>query len=203
MKCRPPGNRDPEPDEIAACAPYLQRQLEVLDPALVVTLGRFSLQTFMPGARIGQVHGTTRPVDPATGAREARAYAMYHPASAFRHVALRETIQSEMCAIPQVLIEARRSRAAAPADARDRMVDRPADPAPPPYQAPARLPVDEPPPSAPDRERVPIPIDDPLPADSPLSDPLPIPEPAPVPAGVVADDRREATSHDDQLSLFR
>ena len=49
VKCRPPGNRDPEPDEIEACRPYLQRQLEVLDPALVVTLGRFSLQTFMPG----------------------------------------------------------------------------------------------------------------------------------------------------------
>ena len=58
VKCRPPGNRDPEPDEIAACAPYLRRQLEVLDPALVVTLGRFSLGTFMPGARISQVHGT-------------------------------------------------------------------------------------------------------------------------------------------------
>ncbi len=54
-----PGNRDPEPDEMAACAPFLRRQLEVLDPALVVTLGRFSLGTFMPGARIGQVawHG--------------------------------------------------------------------------------------------------------------------------------------------------
>ena len=61
VKCRPPGNRDPEPDEMAACAPFLRRQLEVLDPALVVTLGRYSLGTFMPGARIGQVHGTSRP----------------------------------------------------------------------------------------------------------------------------------------------
>ena len=48
VKCRPPGNRDPEPDEIAACAPYLRRQLEVLDPALVVTLGRFSLGRSCP-----------------------------------------------------------------------------------------------------------------------------------------------------------
>ena len=61
VKCRPPGNRDPEPDEIAACAPYLRRQLEALDPAVVVTLGRFSLGTFMPGARIGTAHGTSRP----------------------------------------------------------------------------------------------------------------------------------------------
>ena len=59
VKCRPPGNRDPEPDEVAACAPYLQRQLEVLDPAVVVTLGRHSMGRFMPGARISQAHGTT------------------------------------------------------------------------------------------------------------------------------------------------
>ena len=52
VKCRPPGNRDPEPDEIAACAPYLRRQLEALDPAVVVTLGRYSMGRFMPGARI-------------------------------------------------------------------------------------------------------------------------------------------------------
>ena len=64
VKCRPPDNRDPEPDEIAACAPYLRRQLEVLDPAVVVTLGRFSMARFMPGVRISQAHGTVRPVDP-------------------------------------------------------------------------------------------------------------------------------------------
>ena len=52
VKCRPPGNRDPEPDEVAACAPYLHRQLEVLDPAVIVTLGRHSMGRFMPGARI-------------------------------------------------------------------------------------------------------------------------------------------------------
>ena len=51
VKCRPPGNRDPEPDEIAACAAFGAASTGSLDPALVVTLGRFSLQTFMPGAR--------------------------------------------------------------------------------------------------------------------------------------------------------
>jgi uracil-DNA glycosylase len=76
VKCRPPENRDPEPDEIAACAPFLARQLKALDPALVVTLGRFSMARFSPGARIGQVHGTFRPADPASGAPEALAYAM-------------------------------------------------------------------------------------------------------------------------------
>ncbi len=107
VKCRPPGNRDPEADEIAACAPYLQRQLAVLDPALVVTLGRHSLQTFMPGARIGAVHGTARPVDPGTGALRASVYAMYHPAAAFRQQALRETLQLDMTGIPAALQSAR------------------------------------------------------------------------------------------------
>jgi uracil-DNA glycosylase len=113
VKCRPPGNRDPEPDEMAACRPYLERQLAVLDPALVVTLGRFSLQTFMPGARIGAVHGTERTVDAATGARDAKAYAMYHPAAAFRQQALRETMMRDMTGIPDALVRARAARAAA------------------------------------------------------------------------------------------
>jgi DNA polymerase len=110
VKCRPPQNRDPEPAEIAACAPYLHRQLEALDPALVVTLGRHSLQTFMPGARISAAHGTVKPVDPATGARRALSYAMYHPAAALRATSLRETMLEDMAGIPQVLIDARARR---------------------------------------------------------------------------------------------
>ncbi len=114
VKCRPPGNRDPEPDEMAACAPYLRRQLEVLDPALVVTLGRYSLGTFMPGARIGQVHGTARPVGAGTGTRDALAFAMYHPAAAFRQMSLKETMREDMARIPAALIQARESRMPAP-----------------------------------------------------------------------------------------
>jgi len=113
VKCRPPNNRDPEPDEIAACGPYLRRQLEVLDPALLVTLGRFSLQTFMPGDRISRVHGTARPIDPATGARAATGYALYHPAAALRQGSLKVTMQRDMAAAPEVLIRARAERAAA------------------------------------------------------------------------------------------
>ena len=110
VKCRPPGNRDPEPDEIAACRPYLERQLQVLDPAVVVTLGRHSLQTFMPGERISQVHGTARPAPPATGARAATAYAMYHPAAALRQASLVVTMQRDMAAVPETLIRARAAR---------------------------------------------------------------------------------------------
>jgi DNA polymerase len=111
VKCRPPGNRDPEPDEMAACRPYLVRQLETLDPAVVVTLGRFSLQTFMPGDSISRVHGTARAVDPATGAREATGFAMYHPAAALRQASLHETMQRDMAAIPETLLRARAARA--------------------------------------------------------------------------------------------
>lgn len=125
VKCRPPGNRDPEPGEIAACEPYLRRQLEVLDPALVVTLGRFSMQAFLPGARIGQAHGTMRPVAPETGAPSALAYAMYHPAAAFRQQALKDTMKVDMAGIPDALLQARARRAA-------EMVARPASAPPPP-----------------------------------------------------------------------
>jgi DNA polymerase len=114
VKCRPPQNRDPEPSEIAACAPYLRRQLEVLDPAVVVTLGRHSLQTFMPGARIGAVHGTVHPVDPATGAGNAQTYAMYHPAAALRASSLKRTMIEDMSGLPQVLIDSRARRGGSP-----------------------------------------------------------------------------------------
>ncbi len=131
VKCRPPNNRDPEPDEMAACEPYLRRQLEVLDPALLVTLGRFSLQTFMPGDRISRVHGTARPIDPATGARAATGYALYHPAAALRQGSLKETMQRDMAAVPEVLIRARAARAAESATDLPMSTDMPAttDPA--------------------------------------------------------------------------
>ena len=112
VKCRPPGNRDPEPDEIAACAPYLRRQLEVLDPAVVVTLGRHSMGLFMPGARISQAHGTTRLADPATGARDATILAMYHPAAALRTPSIERESYEDAALIPGVLVASRERRAA-------------------------------------------------------------------------------------------
>ena len=117
VKCRPPDNRDPEPDEIAACAPFLQRQLEVLDPALVVTLGRHSMARFLPGARISQVHGTTGRVDPATGARDATVLAMYHPAAALRTPAIEKESFADIGGAPRALLESRARRAAAEAPA--------------------------------------------------------------------------------------
>lgn len=113
VKCRPPDNRDPQPDEVAACAPYLRRQLEVLDPAVVVTLGRHSMARFMPGARISSAHGTVRPADPETGARDALVFAMYHPAAALRTPAIETESYADMAAVPMALIDARRRREAA------------------------------------------------------------------------------------------
>jgi uracil-DNA glycosylase family 4 len=110
VKCRPPDNRDPEPDEIAACAPYLRRQLEALDPALVVTLGRHSLGRFMPGDRIGQVHGTYRPVDPSTGARAALGFALYHPAAALRSSEVERQSYDDIRGVPAALTESRERR---------------------------------------------------------------------------------------------
>ncbi len=110
VKCRPPDNRDPEPDEIAACSPYLERQLAIIDPALIVTLGRHSLGRFVPGARIGQVHGTLHPVDPATGAPTALAYAMFHPAAALRSPEVERQSYDDAAGIPPALLEARNRR---------------------------------------------------------------------------------------------
>ena len=118
VKCRPPGNRDPEPDEIAACAPYLERQLQTLDPSVVVTLGRHSMGRFMPGARISQAHGTTRIADPATGARDATVFAMYHPAAALRTPAIERESYEDVALIPTVLTDARARRAEARRGAR-------------------------------------------------------------------------------------
>jgi DNA polymerase len=112
VKCRPPDNRDPEADEVAACAPYLKRQLEILDPALIVTLGRHSMGRFMPGARISQAHGTTGPVDPASGARDATVFAMYHPAAALRGAEVERQSYEDVAKVPQVLIDIRARREA-------------------------------------------------------------------------------------------
>jgi DNA polymerase len=110
VKCRPPGNRDPMPDEIQACAAFLRRQLEVLDPAIVVTAGKFSLASFRPGERISAAHGTTAPIDPAMGATNALAFAMYHPAFALYQASNKQTLIDDIKLLPAALLESRRRR---------------------------------------------------------------------------------------------
>jgi len=111
VKCRPPENRDPEPDEVAACAPFLRRQLEILDPSLIVTLGRHSMARFMPGSTISRSHGSVRPADPATGAGAALVLAMYHPAAALRAPAVEQASYADIGLVPAVLEDARARRA--------------------------------------------------------------------------------------------
>jgi DNA polymerase len=101
VKCRPPGNRDPEPEEIAACAPYLDRQEAALDPAVIVTLGRHSLRRYLPDARISTVHGQLR----RSGGRFV--YPMYHPAAALHQSSLRETLFADIRGLPAALLSAR------------------------------------------------------------------------------------------------
>jgi DNA polymerase len=121
VKCRPPGNRDPEPDEIATCAPYLDRQEEALDPAVIVTLGRHSLRRYLPDARIGEVHGRLR----RSGGRFV--YPMYHPAAALHQSSLRETLFADIRGLPAALLAARE---AIEADRTESVPAAPADPTP-------------------------------------------------------------------------
>jgi DNA polymerase len=104
VKCRPPGNRDPEPLEIDACSSYLDRQERALDPAVVVTLGRHSLQRYLPGARIGAIHGRLQ----RAGAGR-HVFPMYHPAAALHQASLRETLFRDIRGLPAALLDARRA----------------------------------------------------------------------------------------------
>ncbi|HEX2195014.1 MAG TPA: uracil-DNA glycosylase [Candidatus Limnocylindria bacterium] len=103
VKCRPPGNRDPEPDEIAACGGYLERQERALDPAVIVTLGRHSLARYLPGARISAVHGQLR----RSGGRFV--FPMYHPAAALHQGSLRQTLYADVRGLPAALLKARQA----------------------------------------------------------------------------------------------
>jgi uracil-DNA glycosylase len=103
VKHRPPENRDPLPEEIAACSDYLTRQIEAINPKVIVTLGRFSMARFFPTARIGQIHGQAKLVDGRL------VVCMYHPAAALHRAELRQTVVDDFKhAIPAALAEAKR-----------------------------------------------------------------------------------------------
>jgi DNA polymerase len=101
VKCRPPENRDPLPDELSACDLYLERQIEAINPSIIVTLGRFSMGKFMQGAKISQIHGQMRKV----GNRYV--IAMFHPAAALHQAALKPAILADFAKLPELLKEAR------------------------------------------------------------------------------------------------
>jgi DNA polymerase len=101
VKCRPPNNRDPQPDEMAACAPYLERQIALINPQVIVTLGRYSMARFFPGERISQIHGTARVVDGRL------CVAMYHPAAGLHQASLADIIRSDFRKLPVYIEQAR------------------------------------------------------------------------------------------------
>lgn len=97
VKCRPPGNRDPQPIEIEACADYLERQIAGVQPRVVATLGRFSMARWFPGERISQIHGQARRFGELT------VIPMYHPAAALRDGSLRAVMRQDFAQIPTLL----------------------------------------------------------------------------------------------------
>ena len=97
VKCRPPNNRDPMPGEIAACRKYLDRQIELIDPLLIVTLGRFSMARFLPGQSISRVRGRLRQVDGR------RIFPIMHPAAGLRRQEMRAAIEEDFGRIPGLL----------------------------------------------------------------------------------------------------
>ena len=99
VKCRPPENRDPLPDELNACAAYLDRQIETINPDVIVTLGRFSMAKFLPNARISDVHGKPAWVN------ERLIVPMYHPAATLHQPSLKNSVIADFKALPNAINE--------------------------------------------------------------------------------------------------
>lgn len=102
VKCRPPQNRDPLPEEVEACWPWLLEQIKIIDPKLIVTLGRHSMERFLPGMKISEVHGKAMRRE-ITGIGKRVFYALYHPAAALYNGGMRETLIKDFKRIPKVL----------------------------------------------------------------------------------------------------
>lgn len=97
VKCRPPDNRDPFPEEIEACRPFLEGQIKLINPLLIVCLGRHSLNYFLPDFKISAVHGQPK------HRGERYILPLYHPAAALHNGSLRQTLLDDFQIIPAVL----------------------------------------------------------------------------------------------------
>ncbi len=108
VKCRPPNNRDPLPEEAEACWTWLEKQIEIINPKLVVTLGRHSMERFLPNQKISQIHGKAmRRNIPGLGSRVF--YALYHPAAALYNGSMRTVLIQDFKKIPKVLEAVKKS----------------------------------------------------------------------------------------------
>ena len=97
VKCRPPNNRDPHPEEISTCSEFLHRQIDLMDPKAIVTLGRFSMNYFLPGEKISHIHGSAHVVDNRT------IIPMYHPAASLHQPSLGQTLSDDFRQIPDLV----------------------------------------------------------------------------------------------------
>jgi uracil-DNA glycosylase len=103
VRFRPPDNHPPTPAEIAAFLPYVDEEISIIQPLLIVTLGRFAMEKFLPTAKITQVHGTLQTV-PWQG-RLVHVFPLYHPAAALRNPQMRQALEADFQKIPSVLAE--------------------------------------------------------------------------------------------------
>ena len=127
LKCRPPGNRDPLPEEIAACEPHLFRQIELIEPQLVATLGNFATKLLSGRPQgITRVHGHEQEV--TLGSRTVSLYPLYHPAAALYTPSMLKVLEEDFARIPALLERALAEPVAAPE------AEPPAEPEPEPVQ---------------------------------------------------------------------
>ncbi len=106
VKCRPPGNRDPLPEELAACNEYLERQIQAINPLVIVTLGRYSMARFLPNVRISDVHGKARWLDGCLIVH------MFHPAAALHQPSLKGAVVEDFSKLAGYIQQARQNRLA-------------------------------------------------------------------------------------------
>jgi len=103
VKCRPPGNRDPEPSELEACGSFLERQIEVIKPKVIVTLGRHSMGRYIPNAKISKIHGRS------VWVKGQLIVTMYHPAAGLHQPKLKTVIMDDFKKLPEIIEQAKKS----------------------------------------------------------------------------------------------
>lgn len=101
VKYRPPNNRDPSPAEKKAFWPYLLKQLQIIDPMVVITLGRHSMEYFLPDMKIGQIHGQAKRIE--FGDHKIVIVPLYHPAAALYNGSLRQTLIDDFLTVPKII----------------------------------------------------------------------------------------------------
>jgi DNA polymerase len=111
LKCRPPGNRDPAPEEIEACRPYLYRQIELIEPRVICTLGNFATK-LLTGSPQGITRVRGRPQEREVGGRSLRLYPIFHPAAALRSENVKQELREDLHRLPELLAEPRPEPAA-------------------------------------------------------------------------------------------